>query len=58
MPGSSASEVFKFLLRFNERAMGIEPTLEAWEAPVLPLNHARTIRPAYCCEAILLGDTG
>ena len=21
--------------------MGIEPTLEAWEAPVLPLNYAR-----------------
>ena len=24
-----------------ERAMGIEPTFEAWEAPVLPLNYAR-----------------
>ena len=22
--------------------MGIEPTLEAWEAPVLPLNYTRT----------------
>ncbi len=22
--------------------MGIEPTFEAWEAPVLPLNYART----------------
>lgn len=26
-----------------ERAMGIEPTLRAWEAPVLPLNYARDI---------------
>jgi hypothetical protein len=25
-----------------ERAMGIEPTLVAWEATVLPLNYART----------------
>ena len=24
-----------------ERAMGIEPMFRAWEAPVLPLNHAR-----------------
>jgi hypothetical protein len=23
--------------------MGIEPTSEAWEAPVLPLNYARSI---------------
>ena len=23
--------------------MGIEPTLEAWEAPVLPLNYTREI---------------
>lgn len=50
--------------------MGIEPTLEAWEAPVLPLNYAR--EPMDCraesqatatvtassnqdCEAILRG---
>lgn len=27
---------------FNvERAMGIEPTYQAWEARVLPLNYAR-----------------
>jgi hypothetical protein len=25
-----------------ERAMGIEPTLSAWKAKVLPLNYART----------------
>ncbi len=23
--------------------MGIEPTSEAWEAPVLPLNYARSL---------------
>ena len=30
--------------RFNilERVMGIEPTLRAWEARVLPLNYTRT----------------
>jgi hypothetical protein len=28
---------------FMERAMGIEPTSEAWEAPVLPLNYARSM---------------
>ena len=26
-----------------ERVMGIEPTLEAWEAPVLPLNYTRVL---------------
>jgi hypothetical protein len=26
-----------------ERAMGIEPTLVAWEATVLPLNYARAV---------------
>ena len=26
-----------------ERATGIEPALEAWEAPVLPLNYARKV---------------
>ncbi len=25
-----------------ERVMGIEPTLEAWEAAVLPLNYTRS----------------
>ncbi len=25
--------------------MGIEPTFEAWEAPVLPLNYTRTDEP-------------
>ncbi len=25
-----------------ERAMGIEPTSEPWQGPVLPLNHARS----------------
>ena len=26
-----------------ERAMGIEPTSEAWEASILPLNYARPL---------------
>jgi hypothetical protein len=26
-----------------ERAKGIEPSYEAWEASVLPLNYARTL---------------
>ncbi len=25
--------------------MGIEPTSEAWEAPILPLNYARSLSP-------------
>ena len=28
-------------LNFMERVMGIEPTLSAWEAEVLPLNYTR-----------------
>ena len=28
-------------LPYVERVMGIEPTLRAWEAPVLPLNYTR-----------------
>jgi hypothetical protein len=32
----------RFLLK---RVMGIEPTLSAWEAEVLPLNYTRTT----CC---------
>ncbi len=27
--------------------MGIEPTLEAWEAPVLPLNYTRVEQAGY-----------
>lgn len=30
-----------FLLKHLERVMGIEPTLFAWEAKVLPLNDTR-----------------
>ena len=29
------------LLNLLERVMGIEPTLSAWEAEVLPLNYTR-----------------
>ena len=30
-----------------ERAMGIEPTCEAWKASVLPLNYTRNRAEAY-----------
>jgi hypothetical protein len=30
-------------LKNLERTMGIEPTYEAWEASILPLNYARII---------------
>ena len=36
-----------------ERVMGIEPTFEAWEAPVLPLNYTRemvAIHGLYWCS--------
>jgi hypothetical protein len=36
---SSASGFFSVGL---ERAMGIGPTSRAWEAPILPLNYARS----------------
>ena len=39
----SGIETFESL-RFLERAMGIEPTSEAWEASILPLYDARSIR--------------
>ena len=32
------------LPQLMERAMGIEPTSEAWEASILPLNYARPRR--------------
>lgn len=31
-----------------ERVMGIEPTYEAWEAAVLPLNYTRDPAGFYC----------
>ena len=34
--------------------MGIEPTLEAWEASVLPLNYTRLRDPQYRDEATAL----
>ena len=30
------------LTKKMERARGIEPPYEAWEAPILPLNYARS----------------
>src|SRR3569623_620982 len=35
------------LLSEVERVMGIEPTLSAWEAEVLPLNYTRMARHCY-----------
>ena len=32
---------YREIHRRVERVMGIEPTLEAWEAAVLPLNYTR-----------------
>jgi hypothetical protein len=35
--------------RQEKRVKGIEPSLEAWEATVLPLNHTRGVKDlAYC----------
>ena len=39
----SVKDLFGPYSVFMERAMGIEPTSEAWEAPVLPLNYARSL---------------
>ena len=33
-----------FLFQNLERAMGIEPTSQAWEARILPMNYARKSR--------------
>src|SRR5208283_3012871 len=43
--GISATQPHKGnrIIRILERAMGIEPTSEAWEAPVLPLYDARSL---------------
>ncbi len=38
-----------------ERVKGIEPSYEAWEAAVLPLNYSRTAHAVY---GIALGLTG
>jgi hypothetical protein len=35
------------LTSLAERVMGIEPTLRAWEAPVLPLNYTRAFLSLY-----------
>ena len=39
-PQVSVSSIFYCL----ERVMGIEPTLSAWKAEVLPLNYTRSIK--------------
>src|SRR6266849_6127677 len=42
--GGVAKQSYRIQLRFRivERAMGIEPTSEAWEASILPLYDARS----------------
>ena len=46
IPGSIYSQLIPCITvgsdkPFMERVMGIEPTLSAWEAEVLPLNYTR-----------------
>ena len=41
LSGDGALELHRFKL---ERVMGIEPTPEAWEAAVLPLNYTRRLK--------------
>ena len=44
-PERSVKDLFGPYTGFMERAMGIEPTSAAWEAAILPLNHARSGLP-------------
>jgi hypothetical protein len=37
---------------FVERVMGIEPTYEAWEAAVLPLNYTRSAADSTCSAGL------
>ena len=46
-----------------ERVKGIEPSFQAWEAHVLPLNHTRVcgdrrLTPAVGCEPVYCYQTG
>ncbi len=41
-----------------ERAMGIEPTLPAWKAGVLPLNYARMFYVSSLMKNGMVGITG
>jgi hypothetical protein len=43
MLANSVFFAFITLIINMERAMGIEPTYQAWEARVLPLNYARRV---------------
>ena len=36
-----------------ERVMGIEPTFEAWEVPVLPLNYTRVWQQCASLQKLL-----
>ncbi len=37
--------------------MGIEPTLEAWEAPVLPLNYTRKLEAPSDAIHLMFSDS-
>ena len=39
-----------------ERVMGIEPTLSAWKAEVLPLNYTRPIATGPVLQAMVEGE--
>ncbi len=40
-----AGKTAKMLRKLLERVKGIEPSSQAWEAHILPLNHTRTGKP-------------
>jgi hypothetical protein len=44
------------LLGWLERVKGIEPSLEAWEASVLPLNYTRQLLLCFVTIPFTLGD--
>ena len=48
--GASRIDLGRNSLKRLERAKGIEPSYEAWEASVLPLNYAR--RPRIVAPAV------
>ena len=41
LPYKNISPILWMKLIFLERMMGVEPTLPAWEAEVLPMNYIR-----------------
>ena len=45
LPTTSTAGTTFHLVQKLERVMGIEPTLSAWKAEVLPLNYTRLLQP-------------